>query len=140
MLTLWCLMRSPLMLGCDLRHLDDWTLGLVTNARVLRVLKDSFGARPLFRTEKEAAWLAQRRDNGEVYLALFNLDGEEREISVSADTLGLPGPLRFRELWSGEQGEHPRHIGALIPAHGAKLFLLSNADTVKPPSADRGQS
>ena len=31
MLTLWCLVRSPLMLGCHLPSLDPWTLQLLTN-------------------------------------------------------------------------------------------------------------
>lgn len=39
MLTAWTCARSPLILGNDLRRLDDWTLHLVTNPEVLALLR-----------------------------------------------------------------------------------------------------
>lgn len=39
MLTAWTCARSPLILGNDLRRLDDWTLRLVTNPEVLALLR-----------------------------------------------------------------------------------------------------
>ncbi|WP_457421187.1 hypothetical protein [Roseateles sp. P5_E7] len=39
MLTAWTCARSPLILGNDLRKLDDWTLRLVTNPEVLALLR-----------------------------------------------------------------------------------------------------
>lgn len=44
MLTAWTCAQSPLILGNDLRRLDDWTLRLVTNPEVLALLRVS-GAR-----------------------------------------------------------------------------------------------
>ena len=39
MMTLWCIFRSPLMLGCELTDMDPWTRSLVTNPEVLELLK-----------------------------------------------------------------------------------------------------
>jgi hypothetical protein len=39
MLTAWTCARSPLILGNDLRRLDDWTLRLLTNPEVLALLR-----------------------------------------------------------------------------------------------------
>jgi alpha-galactosidase len=39
MLTAWTCARSPLILGNDLRRLDEWTLRLVTNPEVLPLLR-----------------------------------------------------------------------------------------------------
>ncbi|WP_284614971.1 glycoside hydrolase family 27 protein [Aquabacterium humicola] len=39
MLTAWTCARSPLILGNDLRRLDDWTLRLVSNPEVLALLR-----------------------------------------------------------------------------------------------------
>ena len=38
MMTLWCLFGSPLMIGAELTKLDEWTLGLLTNKKVLSML------------------------------------------------------------------------------------------------------
>ena len=40
MMTLWCIFRSPLILGAKMTKLDDWTLSLLTNQRVLDLLKE----------------------------------------------------------------------------------------------------
>ena len=43
MMTLWCIFRSPLMLGAELTKLDAWTESLITNSRVLRLVAHSTG-------------------------------------------------------------------------------------------------
>ena len=35
MMTLWCMMRSPLMAGCDMAQMDDFTLSLLTKGDVV---------------------------------------------------------------------------------------------------------
>ncbi|MBV9865428.1 MAG: putative Ig domain-containing protein [Abitibacteriaceae bacterium] len=42
-ITLWCLLASPLLIGCDMTQLDDFTLSLLTNDEVLAVDQDSLG-------------------------------------------------------------------------------------------------
>ena len=42
-ITLWCLLASPMLIGCDMTQLDDFTLGLLTNDEVLAVDQDALG-------------------------------------------------------------------------------------------------
>src|SRR6185369_2935755 len=42
-ITLWSLLCSPLLIGCDLTKLDDFTLNLLTNDEVLEVSQDPKG-------------------------------------------------------------------------------------------------
>jgi alpha-galactosidase len=42
-ITLWSLLSAPLMLGCDLSQMDDFTLALLTNDEVLEVNQDPLG-------------------------------------------------------------------------------------------------
>ncbi|HEX4645662.1 MAG TPA: NPCBM/NEW2 domain-containing protein, partial [Verrucomicrobiae bacterium] len=39
-ISLWCLLCSPLLIGCDMTKLDDFTLNLLTNDEVLEVSQD----------------------------------------------------------------------------------------------------
>ena len=39
-ISLWCLLASPLLIGCDMTQLDEFTLGLLTNDEVLDVNQD----------------------------------------------------------------------------------------------------
>ncbi len=42
-ISMWCLLSAPLLIGCDLSHLDDFTKNLLTNDEVLAVDQDALG-------------------------------------------------------------------------------------------------
>lgn len=128
LLTLWCIFRSPLMLGCELTDMDSFTRGLITNREVLDLLKYARGAHEVFRRgvfDRHVAWLAACSRGG-WYLALFNTGGEASDIQVQTRQLGLPERLQLRDLWAhSEEPEALGEICARVNAHGARLFHLT---------------
>lgn len=59
MMSLWCLFRSPLMFGGEMRDNDEFTLSLITNRDVLALLTESHGARQVLRNDNFAVWQAE---------------------------------------------------------------------------------
>ncbi|MEI7027261.1 glycoside hydrolase family 27 protein [Paenibacillus sp. y28] len=127
MMTLWCIFRSPLMFGGHLPDNDPWTLSLLTNGEVLRLLKHSYGNRQLFRQGDRIAWTAKDEDGG-TYVALFNTGAAETEVAVELDWLGLGNakPSAVRDLWNRtDEPELPgTKLAALVPPHGCKLYKV----------------
>ncbi len=41
--SLWALMKSPLLIGCDIRNMDDATLAILTNKEVIAISQDPLG-------------------------------------------------------------------------------------------------
>ena len=125
MMTLWCIFRSPLIIGGELRDNDDWTLALLTNAEVLRLTGHSYGAEQILRDEKRCVWKS-RDEDGRVYAALFNLSDEPAVISCPLEEMELEGSFAVRDLWSHTDCVAVSGVlQAEIPAHGAKLYALS---------------
>ena len=79
-------------------------------------------AHPLRTGEDESVWIAPARDGTAFYLALFNLSGEPRNVSVSAEELEQEGPVSARELWSGKDTGKTERISAELPPHDAAVF------------------
>lgn len=124
MLTLWCIFRSPLMMGGELRDSDAWTLSLLTNDEVLRLLSHSHGAELLLRAEDERVW-GSRDEDGSFYLALFNLSEQERTVRCPLAEFGLD-TAQVRDLWRHEdKGTAARAVSAQLPPHGAGLYKLT---------------
>ncbi len=71
-MTLWCMSRSPLMMGGNMPDNDDFTLSLLTNDEVLAVDQHSMGGHQLFRNDDLIAWVADMPQSTDKYLALFN--------------------------------------------------------------------
>ena len=42
-ISLWCLLSAPLLIGCDMTKLDDFTLNLLSNDEVLAIDQDALG-------------------------------------------------------------------------------------------------
>lgn len=110
MMTLWCLFGSPLMLGAGLTKLDDWTLSLLTNPRVLSMLTPACRPWQLERDECHAVWAAENAQAGERYIALFNL--ADQPTALSAGLAGIwPGCTGGQELLDRRAAFRPRRRG-----------------------------
>jgi hypothetical protein len=74
MMTLWCIARSPMILGAELPDNDPHTLWLLTNDEVIAVNQNSTNNRQLFNTNNQVAWIADVPDSKDEYVALFNTE------------------------------------------------------------------
>lgn len=73
-MTLWCIGRSPLMMGGDMPDNDEFTLGLMTNDEIIAVNQNSTNNRQLFaiNNNTQYAWVADVPGSKDKYVALFN--------------------------------------------------------------------
>ncbi|MFT3952419.1 MAG: glycoside hydrolase family 27 protein [Oscillospiraceae bacterium] len=127
MLTLWCIMRSPLMIGGDLVYNDPFTDALLTNADLLEMLSQSRGARQLYRRVvnglEEIVWLAHRADGG-YYLAVFNASDSPAEIAVDLNACEINSPSEIYDLWAHSPLPLSQNLTVTLPAHGAAAFRI----------------
>lgn len=104
MITLWCIFGSPLMLGAELTMMDEQTLSLLTNQKILDMLPCP--ARQQRLDENEAVWTAVNPETGCRYLAFFNLSDAEREVSLDwVEELDWENAAacKLLDLWDGRE-------------------------------------
>lgn len=126
LMTLWCIFKSPLMFGGHLPDNDPFTLSLLTNRNVLKVLHESTNNKPLFRDEEKAAWVAEERGTGARYLAVFNLAEQQAPVPVDLAALGFASSCEVTDLWSGKTlGKFSGEFSPAINRHGAGLYRIT---------------
>ncbi len=126
LLTLWCIFRSPLMMGGDLPSNDEWTTSLLTNRDVIAVDQQSSGSRAAISTDKEAVWLAEDISGPTQYLAAFNLQETPAVIEHGWNELGLAGKsYRLRDLWEHKDLRAAGSLRATLPPHGSVLYRIT---------------
>lgn len=125
MMTLWSIFRSPMMLGCELSDLDDWTKSLITNAEVLNLLKDSRNAREIMNVCDTIVWQAED-DAGNTYAAVFNTGSTPVTREITLDKLELYGSYSLRNLWAQEdEGIVTNSVICSLDVHDAVLYKLT---------------
>ncbi len=140
MMTLWCMFRSPLMIGAELTMLDDWTLSLLTNREVLEMMQETCKGMQITRTDDYAVWKNIDEDSGRLCVALFNLSDEDKSLSVglaeleevtaveaaaSEENAVAEQEQKLFELWEKKEGlTVSGRIEAAVPAHGVKVYRV----------------
>jgi len=125
-ITLWSLLAAPLILGCDLTQLDDFTLALLTNPEVIEVDQDPLGkaARRVWRRGFEEVWARPLAD-GSRAVGIFNRSAWPRTIRVNWADLGLHGPQRVRDLWRRRDvGTFQEGYETRVEGHSAVMLRL----------------
>jgi alpha-galactosidase len=125
-ITLWSLLDSPLLIGCDMTQLDDFTTGLLTNDEVIAVNQDSLGKQAArVSQEGEAEVWAKDMADGSKAVGLFNRGELPADVTVKWADLGLDGKQRVRDLWRQKDlGEVDGQFTIHVARHGAELILV----------------
>lgn len=125
--SLWSLLSAPMLLGCDLTKLDDFTLNLLTNSEVLDVHQDSKGmsAEQVYNKDDFQVWTKPLED-GSTAIGFFNLSSEPKTLNLAFDQFGMAGKYKVRDLWRQKDlGEMEGSIKLNIPIHGVLLTRFS---------------
>lgn len=136
MITLWCLFKSPMMIGADLPQLDDWTLGLLTNHVLLAWQASDYRARQVVKDQHHAVWLTDSEETGKLAVAIFNFKDEETEITTYVEdwftvsrVASEGSDMKAVELFSARpiaiKGGECR---VRVPAHGVAVITLAASD------------
>ena len=125
-ITLWSLLAAPLLIGCDMSQMDDFTLALLTNDEVLDVNQDPLG-------KQAGADRAGRRQRGLGPAAGRRHAGRgpvqprhpPAKVKVAWADLKLSGPQPVRDLWRQKDlGRFADGYEATVPSHGAVLLKV----------------
>ncbi|MBO7684032.1 MAG: putative Ig domain-containing protein [Kiritimatiellae bacterium] len=132
--SMWSILCAPLLIGCDLTKLDDFTRALLTNDEVIEVNQDELGAQAALvaKGPRAQVWAKPMHD-GSLVFALFNTADTVTRIAIDYDSLGIEGKWLARDLWrqkdegifgirySVEVPGHATHLARLFPKEDARL-------------------
>lgn len=130
MISLWSIFRSPMMLGCELTDMDDWTKSLVTNKNVNSLLARSRNAHQVLRSNKHIIWEADdSEEDGIIYVGVFNIVGWAEEFALKTADLKIEGEWSAYDMWSKTNiGTLEGSMSLKLDAHDVCLLKLTGID------------
>lgn len=125
---LWCIMGSPLMIGCDVRKANDITKRILLNKDLIAINQDVEG-RGAYRIKPEPNWfhtdevfmLVKVLSDGDLAIGFFNLSDSQREVPLLFWDLGLPNAsgvqLSLYDCWEQKElGVFKERFAPVVPA------------------------
>ncbi len=104
MMTLWCIFRSPLFIGGELRDNDEFTLKLLSNNRLLDMHRYGRKAHQVMRKDDIVIWQSRTKD-GKTYIALFDIGESKGTAKLKFEDLGLTDSdtVTATEIWDDKK-------------------------------------
>jgi len=127
MLSLWSIFRSPLMIGGEMTGFDEFTLGLLTNERILEMHENARNSHQVFRKEIDGCefvlWTASCAVGGN-YIALFNLGESDKEVTLSLFEIEIYEERKITSLWDNMELGFSNEITVNVSKHGASVYKI----------------
>lgn len=128
-ISLWSLLCSPLLIGCDMTRMDAFTLNLLTNDEVIEINQDPLG-KQAGRVMKDGGleiWVKEMED-GSKAVGMFNLTSNTEKIKADWTVLGVEGKQTVRDAWRQKNlGQFNGEFTAEVAPHGVKLITIRKA-------------
>lgn len=138
--SIFSLLAAPLLIGCPIEQLDDFTLGLLTNDEIIEVNQDPLGISARLVQEKNGVqvWKKPLSDGsfalgffyteefGKTPQTYFHWENEKPiAFTVDLNSLGLTKNYQLRDVWQQKNlGKIKNQISMTIPHHGVKFYKL----------------
>lgn len=128
--SLWCIMKAPLLIGCDLTKISDDALNILTNDCVIGVNQDPLGIQGN-RTKQDGTsevWQVPLKNGTRVALAV-NRGDSATDITIQWTDIGFPSSASANvfDLWDGSKmiGKFTGSVTAkAIPTHGVAMYRV----------------
>jgi len=128
--SLWCLVKSPLLIGCDITKMSTDTLNILTNAEVIALSQDDLGVQGhrIVSQGNSDVWSGPLAA-GKIGVVLLNRGTSAANITVTfSGNLGLNpfATVSIRNLVAHRDlGSFTDSYSAMIPSHASQTLLLT---------------
>jgi alpha-galactosidase len=105
--SMWAMLAAPLLAGNDLTHMDPEVLKILTNRDVIAIDQDRLGheAARAYADGEVEVW-TRHLEHGAMAVAVLNVGSDRystHPFHLDLARLGLHGPQKGKDLWSGEE-------------------------------------
>ena len=125
---MWCIMNSPLLIGCDLTSIKSETLSLIRNTELIALNQDTLYQQAYIVGLVNDCHIlvkdVERLCGTKRAFAIYNPTDEDRRVTVRFDDLCLAGKVTLRDVFARRKvGEFSEKYDVSVPAHGTRIFV-----------------
>ena len=126
---IWCIMSSPLLLGCDIEYIPEETMKIITNPELIAINQDRLGLQAhvvqhVGETYVFAKDILEKWGNTRA-VALYNPADTSMRFTLTPEEIEMTGTLTVRDLNLNADLGECSSIEMTLPPHSAKVLKVS---------------
>ena len=134
---LWCMMSSPLMVGCDMTRIPERSLALLKNRELIALNQDTLGLQAYPVKAEGGTYVLvkdiDRRRGPARAVALYNPTDSTKRMAVALSDLELVGKASLRDLFTHAKMKAVKDsIVADVGPHDVKIFRVAGQKRLEP--------
>ena len=127
--SLWCLMKAPLLIGCDVSNMSSDTLRILTNTEVIAINQDKMGIQgSKKKSENDLEVWAGPLEGGCFAVVLLNRGNSTADVTANWSDIGMDATKQatVRDLWQKkDMGTMTGSVKASVPSHGVAMYKIT---------------
>ena len=126
---MWCIMSSPLLIGCDMTTIDEATLALLTNPELIALNQDPL-ALQAYVVSRDKGVYTLVKDVETLHgltraVAFYNPGDSEQTVTLDFYDINLGGKVKVRDLFErADIGTLEGTMTVTLPAHSTRIYRL----------------
>ena len=125
---MWCIMASPLLIGCDLSNIKPLTLALLKNTELIALNQDPLCLQAYVADLNNGCHILVKdietlHGNRRAF-AVYNPNDTQKKAVVNFSKLDLGGSVKLRDVFNkNDIGAYEGTFEVNVPAHGTRIYV-----------------
>ncbi len=125
---LWCIMNSPLLIGCDIANIKTSTLNLLKNKELIALNQDTLYQQAYVAALDNECYILvkdiEKLGGNKRAFAVYNPGDTSKKVYVKFSTIDLAGAVKLRDVFQKKNlGEFAEQYAVTVPAHGTRIYV-----------------
>ena len=125
---MWCIMASPLLIGCDMSNIKAATLSLLKNTELVALNQDPLCLQAYIAKLTNECYILvkdiETLGGAKRAFAVYNSTDASKKVQVSFADLDLGGTVSLRDVFlKKDLGEFTGQYEVNVPAHGTRIYV-----------------
>ena len=125
---MWCIMNSPLLIGCDMRNLTSTNLNLLKNTELIALNQDTLYQQAYLACKVNDCYVMvkdiEKANDTKRAFAIYNPNDEEKTVALSFKDIDLAGNVALRDVFTKTDiGTFADTYEVTVPKHGTKIYV-----------------
>ena len=133
---MWCIMNSPLLIGCDLTTIKTTALNLLKNKELIALNQDTLYQQAYVVAFTNGCYVLvkdiETLNGTKRAFAVYNPNDAQRKATVKFENLCLGGTVKLRDLFQRKDvGDFTEQYEVTVPAHGTRIYMAEATERLE---------